>query len=45
MNSDAANRKAINLIDRISNIANAWLDTNDRHALVNYFLNKINTEE
>lgn len=45
MNDDAAKRKALNLIDYVSSIANAWLSLSDRHALVNYLHNKINTEE
>ena len=44
MNEDAAKKKVIRLIDYISNICNSWIDISDRQALVNYFLNKIDTE-
>ena len=45
MNEESANRKAINLLDSVSNIANAWLSDNDKYALVNYLNSKLNTEK
>ena len=45
MNEESANRKAINFLDNVANIANAWLGDSDKHALVNYLNSKLNTEK
>ena len=44
MNEDAANTKVIRLIDYRANIWNSWISVSNRQAIINYFLNKIDTE-
>jgi len=45
MNEESANRKALSILNSVINIANAWLNDNDKHALVNYFNSKLETEK
>tara|TARA_B100000287_G_C20502734_1_gene729753 strand:- start:664 stop:804 length:141 start_codon:yes stop_codon:yes gene_type:complete len=44
MNEESAKRKILNLLDNSAEMANSWVSISDRHAFVNYLLNKLELE-